>query len=293
MAEANIGSHASQDHHGEGAAAIHPAMRLFEPFVKERAIDLTAFIGQWPSRLQIRADAASLSAMADRWELSAMCVSHIASIFGFDTRSGNEELFRETAGDARLLPFPIIDPSEFGWEHELAWAAAKGARGIRLVPGYHGYSLMSPQVASLIDRVRELSLPLHVCVRLEDERLTHPRFPAAVVPFDEIGECLRLCEDMPVIISGLRAREWGSVYEVLNAGHRTDRVLLDLWFTNGPIEAIASVCRSGMASRLGYGSNTPIQVAEATSLQLASAAITAEERSALCRGNAAALLGLE
>ncbi|MDF2715356.1 MAG: hypothetical protein K0R28_2281, partial [Paenibacillus sp.] len=233
-------------------------------------------------------------AMADRLGLSAMCVSHIASIFGFDTRSGNEELFREAARDERLWPFAILNPAEDGWEPELEWAVQEGARGIRLVPGYHGYSLASPQVAELVARLRERQLPLHICVRLEDERLVHPRFPIVPVPFHEIAELLRLTgEDMLVILSGLRAREWDSVSELLNDGHRTDKVLLDLWFTNGPIGAIASLSRSSLANRLGYGSCAPIQVPEATALQLAAADIGADKRAALCRGHAAALLGIE
>lgn len=277
--------------HGEDA--VHPAWHLLEPFTKERAIDLTAFMGQWPTRLQIRASTEDLIAMADRLGLSAMCVSHIASIFGFDTRSGNEELFRVAAVDKRLLPFAILNPAEPGWELELEWAVKEGARGIRLVPGYHGYSLASPEVAELIARFSGRHLPLHICARLEDDRLVHPRFPIVSVPFHEIAELLRLTEDMPVILSGLRAREWDSVSEHLNAGHRTDKVMLDLWFTNGPIGAIASLSRGSLAKRLGYGSCFPIQVPEATALQLAAADIGADKRAALCRGNAAGLLGID
>lgn len=270
----------------------HPAVRLLEPFKAERAIDLTVFMGQWPTRLSIRATAADLSAMADRFGLGGMCVSHIGSLFGFDTRTGNEELFRETAADERLWPFALLNPAEPGWERELDWAAREGARGVRLAPGYHRYSLRSPQAAELAAALGEYRLPLQVAVRLEDERLVHPRYPVAAVQPHEVAELLRLTGDTPVLLSGLRAREWSGVAELLNDGHRTDRVLLDLWFTNGPIGAIASLCRGGMTDRLAYGSNAPIQVPEATALQLAAADIAAEQRAALCRGNAVRLLGL-
>lgn len=283
----------AQDQAADGGRSVHPAMRLLEPFERERAIDLTVFMGQWPSRLQIRAAAADLSGMADRFGISVMCVSHIASIFGFDTRSGNEELFREAASDERLWPFAILNPAEPGWELELDWAVKEGARGIRLVPGYHGYGLTSPQAAELAARVGMHKLPLHVCMRLEDDRLVHPRFPVKPVPFHELAELLRLTGDTPVVLSGLRAHEWSSVSEHLNAGHHADRVLLDLWFTNGPIGAVASLGRGSLGKRLGYGSCAPIQVPEATVLQLAAADIGADIRAALCRGNAATLLGID
>lgn len=80
----------------------HPAFDMMIPFIEQKAVDLTAFLGQWPTRLQVNASASDLSAMADRFNLEGMCVSHFASIFGFDTRSGNEALFAETAEDSRL-----------------------------------------------------------------------------------------------------------------------------------------------------------------------------------------------
>jgi hypothetical protein len=264
--------------------------RFLQTFASQRAIDVTAFIGQWPTRLQSSASAKDLSAMADRYQLEGLCVSHIASIFGFDTRSGNEALFADTSGDKRLWPFPILNPSEPGWEWELEWAAKAGARGIRLVPGYQRYSLLSPEVQQLAKAAAEIKLPLHVCARLEDERLQHPLFQAKTVPFHELAELIRMCEGSPLIISGLRAGEHGYVKELLNDGFNADNVLFDLWFANGPLAAISVLCKSGASRHAAYGSCTPIQVMEATAFQLGSADISETERAGLCRNNALRLL---
>ncbi|GAA3400956.1 amidohydrolase family protein [Paenibacillus hodogayensis] len=290
-----MGKQAENREHGASGHTLSAATRLLEPFAAEKAIDLTAFMGQWPARLSVRASADDLSAMADRLGLGALCVSHIASIFGFDTREGNEELFRETAGDSRLWPFAIVNPDEAGWEQELEWAAGAGARGIRIVPGYHRYSLASPQALDLVKRLESYRLPLHICLRLEDERLVHPRLPVSQIPPHEVAELLRQAGSLPIVLSGLRAHEWAGIAEHLNDDERAQReklVLLDLWFANGPIGVIASLCLNGSSSRLGYGSCAPIQVPEATALQLAAADITPEHRTALCRGNASTLLGL-
>src|SRR5690606_26716292 len=156
-------------------------------------------------------------------------------------------LFRESASDDRLWPFAILNPAEAGWEQELEWEEKEGARGIRLAPGYHRYSLQSQQVESLIARVRSSGLPMHVCIRLEDERLVHPRFPVCVPDFHEIAEFLRVSSGIPVILSGLRAREEGLIREHFNDGHDDHGlVLLDLWFTNGPLAAIETVSRAKM-----------------------------------------------
>ncbi|GAA3405605.1 amidohydrolase family protein [Paenibacillus hodogayensis] len=275
--------------------AVRTAAGMLAPFTAQKAIDLTAFMGQWPMRLPVRASAADVSAMADRLGLEGVCVSHIASIFGFDTHEGNAELLRDCSADKRLWPYAIVNPEEAGWERELDWAVGAGARGIRLVPGYHRYSVASPSATELVKRVGRYGLPLHLCVRLEDERLVHPRYPVDNVPYHEVMELLRRAEDVPIVLSGLRAQEWTDITEYLNDDEREERekrILLDLWFTNGPIGAIAGLCRKGEAGRFGYGSCWPIQVPEATALQLAAAPIDEEERAALCRGNAVSLLGL-
>lgn len=280
------------------ASAWTQVTGMLEPFREQRPIDLTVFVGQWPTRLPIRASAEDLSAMANQYQLTGMCVSHIASIFGFDTRLGNEELFRIASSDDRIWPYVILNPVEPGWELELDWAVQMGARGVRLVPGYHDYSLLEADVSKLAIQVQSLGLPLHVCARLEDERLVHPRLRARTIPFHELAELLRGLrvdgeeQAAPVMISGLRAREWGLIEELLDEGHSTEHILLDLWFTNGPMAPFPALCRSGYASRLAYGSGTPIQTPEATIMQLATADISDVERKMLCRDNAARLIGI-
>lgn len=262
-------------------------MSPLDPFVAQGAVDLTAFVGQWPWRIQIRADAAGLSAHADRLGLSALCVSHIASVFGFDTRSGNEALFEATAADDRLLPFPILNPIRSGG---LDWLGPMGARGIRLVPGYHGYSLTDRVVTRVADTATDLGIPLQVCVRLDDERLRHPRFSAPDVPLHELAELIRAHPGRRLIVSGLRAAEWDAVRNHLNSTDDLSGVLADLWFVNGPAQVIRQICAQGRAGQYAYGSATPIQTAEATAMQLAVADVSAEHRRLLCRGNAERLL---
>lgn len=250
----------------------------------ENAIDTTAFLGQWPWRLQVSADAASLGALASRVGVSSLWVSHLASVFGFDTRSGNEALF--DAADERLVPFAILNPSEPTAVKELAWAVANGARGVRLTPGYHGYQLSDPRAAELVAAVGEAGLPLHVCARLDDERLRHRRFHADDVPLHELAELIRSRPRQPMVLSGLKASEWDEVRAHLDAGTDLSRVVVDLWFVNGPVGVIARLD----ADQYAYGSATPVQSALATAAQLATAAIPADDLRKLTRGNAERLL---
>lgn len=267
------------------------ARSLLAAFAEQRAVDVTAFIGTWPMRLSASATAAQLSVHADEFGLDAMWVSHIAAVFGFDTRTGNEALLREITEDSRLWPFVLIHPGEPGWADELAYAAEHGGRGVRLVPGHHGFDLRAPEVVELVGAVRELGWPLHVCTRLDDVRLRHPGFVVDDVPPSALAELLRITPGQPVVVSGLSATEWnGQVAPLLNADHDLSRVTVDLWFTNGPLDPIEQLCADEQSGQFVYGSAMPIQNPHATALQLMTAGISEADRAAMCRENAYRLL---
>ncbi|GIP34816.1 amidohydrolase family protein [Paenibacillus sp. J2TS4] len=260
---------------------------LFDCFAKSGAVDVTAFMGQWPFRHQAQASAADLIAMADRYGLAGICVSHIASIFGHDTHAGNAALFAETAADGRLWPFAILNPAESdGWERELEYAEQSGTRGIRLLPGNHGYGLGDQRVAELVSALRKRQLPLAVCVRLQDERLQHPRYPAETVPLHALAELIARCEGHPLLISGLREYEWSAVLRLQTENWHLDRVICDLWHVNGPLAVISQLVERRWASTFAFSSCEPLQEAGATALQLAAAGISDPDRLALCRDNA-------
>lgn len=230
--------------------------------------------------------------MSDKLHLKSVWVSHLGSVFGYDTRSGNESLFEACALDKRLLPFAMVNPSEEGWEREVLWASRLGARGVRLVPGYHQYALSHPSLARLIEVIQSLRLPLHVCARLQDERLQHHRFKTEAVPLHALAELIADVGNHPLIISGVNANEVDEINRYLQEGQSLEHVVFDLWHVNGPLAAIAHLCRKGLASRFAYGSCAPVQTAEATVLQLATAGIEESDRLLLACGNAQRLFAM-
>lgn len=271
--------------HWPGAEAPDPLDR----FVRQRAIDATAFIGQWPFRLTSATSVGQLAGYADRYGLAGLCLSHLASLFGFDTRTGNEALFAEAAADPRCWPFAVIDPSEFGWQRELDWAVAEGAKGIRIAPGFHGYRLTDPSVGDLVAATGAVGLPLHVLIRLDDERVRHPRFRVDDPTTVEIAQFLQpAANERRIVVSGVNHWQWTEIDGLL--GGVGPGVLGDLWFVNGPLGVVDTLVAGGAGGRFCFGSGTPVQAAAATALQLAAARIGDDELAALCAGNLTALL---
>lgn len=271
----------------------HPIMSWLDPIKDTQAVDLTAFVGQWPSRLHCQANIEELSAMADSYKLDRLFVSHIASVFGYDTRLGNEELLKECQQDPRLAPTIILNPTNPTWEQELDWAAANGAAAVRFIPGYHHYSLRDERAMQCFEAIRAYRLPLHINQRLQDERLYHPSMPIQLVPQHELAEWIQFTSGHPLVISGIRPTEWEQLCLLMNDGATVDHVLIDLWFVNGPLAVIAELYHNNKHTRYGYGSCYPLQTPEATILQICKADIPETARKQLFSGNAQNILGIQ
>ena len=259
-------------------------------FAACRPVDVTAFVGAFPWRLRASIDAAALGRQADRLGLSGLCLSHLASVFGHDTRTGNEELLDITSTDTRFWFTPVINPTEPGWQAELGWSVAHGARGVRLVPGYHGYTVGHPAMAELLAASNDLGIAIHLCATVEDPRERHPRYRIEECGPSDVADFLRAAVGQPVVVSGLRTLDWPGVHSCLDHGHDLRRVLLDTWRMNGPVGALSGMCNEGWATLLAYGSCQPIQEAVASAYQLATAVISPEDRRALAAQNARGVL---
>lgn len=270
-----------------------PAEDPLAIFATQRAVDLTAFVGTWPWRLQATAGPARLIELADRLGLEGLCVSHLASVFGFDTNAGNEALWQAAADDDRLWPFVIINPSEPGWTEELERATRNGARGIRLVPAYQGFPLSEPAVADLFEAADGLGLPVQVCLNLDDERVRHPRYAVDSVDSASIAELIRARAGRRIGLSGVKYTDWPEIAAHLDHGHDLSRVLVDLWFSNGPVGVLGELCRNGLDPLFGFGSCHPVQESVATAYQLGAADVDQDQRNRLCGGNARRWLDAE
>lgn len=260
---------------------------IWDPFRELGAVDLMVFQGQWPFRHQSQSNMTNLIEMCDKFGLSGMCVSHISSIFGFDTRSGNEVLLEDSLIDERLWPFVILNPDLQDWRQELTWAISKGARGVRLVPGFHKYQLGDTRSIELLNELIALQLPLQICVRLQDMRLQHPHFIVEDVQLHQLAAFIASAANrLPLLISGLNKPEWDALHVHLNDDLARTHLYGDLWFINGPLAVVSQMCKLGYGDQLTYSSCYPIHTAGATAMQLMAANISDAERSSLSSLNA-------
>lgn len=260
------------------------ARALLDAFADLGAVDTTCHLGQWPYRLSAAADVDRLRAYAEQRGLRRLWVSHLAALFGFDTRTGNETALASCHDDPLFRVFAVIDPRDPGWLGELEWAAGAGARGIRVAPGFHDYPVA--ELSPVIDACAEHALPLQLLARLDDARVRHPLSPARDLELFRIADLVRSRPDSPLLLSGLNWADWAELRRHLGDAVPPG-VRLDLWHVNGPTK---------VADRLGddrgrwvFGSGFPVQTPESTMLQLMASTLPGQALHAIVAGNAGVL----
>jgi len=236
------------------------------------ATDTMCHLGQWPYRLSSRADADDLRHHAARHGLREVWVSHLAALFGFDTRTGNEATLAACAGDELFRLFAVIDPSEQDWRQELTWVLERGFQGVRLAPGVHGYAAAA--AGEVIDACATHGLTVQIIARMDDARVRHPLSPMRDVDPRALAELLRRPRAVPVLISGLNHADATELSRHLG-DDIPPGVRLDLWHLNGPTGVLDEVGAHG--DRWVFGSGYPIQAPEPTMLQLTASHLSADQ----------------
>lgn len=257
------------------------ARTLLKSFSQYGATDVTCHLGQWPHRLGMSASEHDLQAYATRHNLQAVWVSHLAALFGFDTRTGNEDCLRRCLSTSTLRPMSVINPLEQGWEQELEWAIDVGFHGIRVAPGFHGYG--SEYLMEVARATAGHGVILQVLMRLDDERVRHPQSPALDVPVASVVELVRTVPDAAVLVSGLNWLGWQQLTAGLG-GCVPATVHADFWHVNGPFRVPEFLAED--AERWVFGSGYPMQSPEPTMLQVSASLLPAPVKTAIVRENA-------
>ncbi len=215
------------------------------------SIDALTFIGPWPfRRLKIRS-ADELVKELDRLGLDKALVSNYQGVFYKDSLIAAEELMEEIHPyRERLIPVPSLNPSIYGWEADLVDIVNMGVPGIRLIPGYHGYTLEDKLLSNFLQLVKENNLFLQVLARIEDERQHHWLTHVGQVSLRSLQDLVYGNKDIPFIISGLRYLE---IVTFLRELPEDSQTLADISWIKGQVLPIDELIDMGLGKRLVLG----------------------------------------
>lgn len=217
-------------------------------------IDVSAFTGAWPTHpVNGRLDDVNNS-LAQVGVDHALC-SPLDAVWCRNPHLYNGPLYRACEGRPDLLPVPILDPTVATWKAELDEAVACGAKAIRVLPNYHGYSLH--QVDAFWDAVSETPLVAIVQTRMEDPRRQHPLAVVEDVPAKEVADLSGKRPNLNLVIGGPRTTEIRSLKDALKD---QPNLYADVSQADG-LDALRVLVEDGLERSLLFGSHAPLFMA--------------------------------
>lgn len=254
--------------------------------IEGQAIDVAAWVGTYPFRHLQHCSVVDLRRQMEKSAIGWVIVSHFNCLFNEDSPAAYLRAVEEVGEVAGLELWPVINPSRPSQLSNFDRCLdIEPARGLRLLPNYHGYSLADPCVGELVEWAVSRGMIIQVFQQIADVRwqwmLTVPPVP--------LPELLNFCTTYTaakILLSGVD--RLAALAPVFPAG---ERLYADTSRLRGPQFAVENVVKSIPVDRLVFGSLWPLQITEATLWQIRSAAIPPAERRQIMHENAMVLLG--
>ncbi len=254
-----------------------------------KVLDVNTYLGHWPFHPLPVKDAVGLLPAMDKAGVSASVVTPINSIFYKDCLAGFRETVSQIGESSRLFPLAVVNPDFPGWEDDLISMIDVGAVGIRLFPNYHAYSLLSEEVAHLINISSQASLPVVITFRVQDERSHH--WLAKVPPLDSksVSRAISNGKGARFILSSATWGELEALADIID----DSETLIEISHLKGPIFAVEKLCERFGTDRIIYGSGFPMWYFESTLLRVTMAEIPDCQKRKILYENAACAFNLE
>lgn len=247
--------------------------------------DAGCFCGNWPFR-RIRNNTLEKMRLLHRQNgVTGGCMAALEAVFYNDPAEADEALQKQLAG-SEYRPVLTVNPTLPAWEKDMERAAGKFA-GVRLYPGYHGYSLKDESVFRLCELAAELKLPVTISLRMEDERNTYI-FQPRKLEIDEIDVLINHQKDCTIILSSLRIGECTELKESIK---KLRNVYMD---TAGLKDGLFTVERAIAlvgADKLLFASMAPINCVNSTLLLVQRDALAEGDKEKILSKNARKIYG--
>lgn len=243
--------------------------------------DVNCMIGHWPYRRLYKSNFEDLKKVHRDNNISSGYVSYIDSIFYNDPFEGEEELHEIIKGSSyhHIL---TINPLMPGFLKDVE----KGnnlfnIKGVKIYPGYHGYSLDDIMIDNLCSVLRKLKLPLFVVLRMEDERLNYMFKPRSISQ-EEVSRFIRKNSDIKIILLNANIYELLKIKDDINS---SDNIFFDTSGLKGSLFPIENLLEVFEVKKILYGSLHPLYCLKSTLLSVEMAQIGEMEKEKIISEN--------
>lgn len=227
--------------------------------------DFNCYIGEWPFARIKYSTFSHLREQHEKNGIASGWVSSIHSIFYNDPYQSEKDLSEALKGSG-YKQIVTVNPA-------LSTAVLTLERcieefdvcGVRLHPGYHGYSIVSELVEPVIKVAQRHGLPVFITSRMQDERFTY-LMNAVPVPVDDARIFVEKYRNIKTVLSFFKLPDAAALAELVYAA---DNVFFDttgfVGNTMEPSDRILMVTEKSV-----YGSGFPLQTVNCGTMKLKS-----------------------
>lgn len=223
-------------------------------------MDFNCYCGNWPFFRMRCNTLQKLTELHRRCGISGGFVSSCEAIFYQDPYEAEEMLAKELAGTSYMHTM-TLNPMLPSWKDDLKRAVEKlNIRAVRLMPGFHDYSLMNPVLDSVCNELRTYHLPLLLTLRIRDER-TAWIFSPKSVPLEDVAAFLDRNKDILTLLACTRNAETIKLRAQFE-GRRN--LFTDVSGLKNSNFAVESACEAIGKEHIVYGSSAPLLELQST-----------------------------
>ena len=141
------------------------------------AVDTHVTIGAFPFRTFKYNGTTAITRKLKAHHIGEAWTGSFESLFHKNIDAVNRSLVQECTahGEGLLVPFGTVNPAFPDWEEDLRRCAEEYRMpGIRLYPGYHGYTLTDESFRQFIRQAIDRELVVQIAIGVVDPRMEHP-----------------------------------------------------------------------------------------------------------------------
>lgn len=272
----------------ESAQSGEPALEgkgINPPSSPFSIVDTNIHLFQWPFR---RLPLDETAALVTKLRLLGIAQAWAGSYEGLlhrDVAGVNLRLAEACQQYPELVPIGSVNLELPDWQEDLRRCVEMHAMpGIRLHPGYHGYSLADPRFTPLLKQAAAAGIFVQIVAAMEDTRTQHPMLRIEEVDLTPLPSLMKEMPDARVQILGAGPRS-----PLLDQLAKTSGVFFETSRVDGS-GGLARLLRSVPVDRVMFGTGAPFLIPEASLIRVYESELDVEMLRPLLFENAHQLL---
>ncbi len=252
-------------------------------------IDVNVSLSRWPNRRLPLDETSKLAAALKQNGVSQAWAGTFDALLHNDLAAANKWLVDQcrSVDEKLLLPIGAINLSLPAWEEDIRCCHELHAmKGVRLLPGYHDYTLEDARFRQLLSLLADKKMLLQIAVRQEDPRTQHRLLMTKDVELKPLLPLLSDYPNLPIVVLNAVSSSAVELHGQLAAAGK-------VYFDIATLEGLAGLERqlqSLPAERLLFGSHSPFFAFDSARLKLQESELPAQTRDQITHLNAAKIL---